>query len=87
LIELGMGIGFLPKPIVEASNFAAVLWPLLSDADAPVCPIYLMANAEPARSAPAQLFLDVALEHLQSERHIVRSPTQVASVASDRMSA
>jgi DNA-binding transcriptional LysR family regulator len=87
LIELGMGIGFLPKPIVEASNFAAVLWPLLSDADAPVCPIYLMANAEPARSAPAQLFLDVALEHLQTERHITRSPTQVASVASDRMSA
>ncbi len=87
LIELGMGIGFLPKPIVEASNFAAALWPLLSDADAPVCPIYLMANAEPARSAPAQLFLDVALEHLQNERHATRSPTQVQSVASDRMSA
>jgi DNA-binding transcriptional LysR family regulator len=64
LIQIGMGIGFLPKPIVDASTFASVLWPLLAHAEAPVCPIYLMANADAARSAP-QLFLDVALDHLQ----------------------
>jgi LysR family transcriptional regulator, transcriptional activator for bauABCD operon len=91
LIQLGMGIGILPKPIVEASTFASVLWPLLSDADALVCPIYLMANAEPARSAPAQLFLDVALEHLQSGRISPtapsRAPAQAQPVASDRVSA
>ena len=65
LIQLGMGIGFLPKPIVDSSNFASVLWPLLSDAEAPVCSVYLMANAGSVRSAPAQLLLDKALTHLQ----------------------
>ena len=35
LIQLGMGIGFLPKPIVDSSNFASVLWPLLADEEAP----------------------------------------------------
>jgi DNA-binding transcriptional LysR family regulator len=65
LIQLGMGIGFLPKPIVDSSNFASVLWPLLSDAEAPVCSVYLMANAGSVRSAPAQLLLDKALAHLQ----------------------
>jgi DNA-binding transcriptional LysR family regulator len=60
LIQLGMGIGFLPKPIVDASSFAPVLWPLLAAEDTPTAPIYLMAAADPVRSAPAQLFLEVA---------------------------
>jgi DNA-binding transcriptional LysR family regulator len=67
LIQMGMGIGFLPTPIVEASHFAQALWPLLPKDDAPVCNIYLMANANAIRSAPSQLFLDVALTHLQSD--------------------
>lgn len=66
LIQLGMGIGFLPKPIVDSSNFASVLWPLLADEEAPVCSVYLMANARAARSAPAQLLLDTAQAHLQA---------------------
>lgn len=65
LIQLGMGIGFLPKPIVDSSNFAAGLWPLLSDAAAPVCGVYLMASARSVRSAPAQLLLETALAHLR----------------------
>jgi DNA-binding transcriptional LysR family regulator len=65
LIQLGMGIGFLPKSIVDASSFASVLWPLLPEEEAPVCKIYFMANAGAVRSAPAQLFLDAALDHLQ----------------------
>ncbi len=64
LIQLGLGIGFLPKPVVDASTFTSHLWPLLSESEAPVCRIYLMANAAPVRSAPAQLFLDTALSHL-----------------------
>lgn len=60
LIQLGMGIGFLPKPIVDASSFSTVLWPLLAPKDTPKAPIYLMASAEPVRSAPAQLFFNVA---------------------------
>ncbi len=66
LIQLGMGIGFLPKPIVDGSNFASTLWPLLADEEAPVCSVYLMANAQAARSAPAQLLLDTAQAHLQT---------------------
>ena len=66
LIHLGMGIGFLPKPVVESSNFAPLLWPLLPDDEAPICSIYLMANGHAARSAPAQLLLDTALMHLQT---------------------
>jgi DNA-binding transcriptional LysR family regulator len=65
LIQIGMGIGILPKSIVDASSFASVLWPLLPDAEAPVCTIYLMAKAQPVRSAPAQLLLDTALDHLR----------------------
>jgi hypothetical protein len=61
-----MGIGFLPKPVVENSNFASVLWPLLPDDEAPICSMYLMANGQAARSAPAQLLLDTALAHLQT---------------------
>jgi DNA-binding transcriptional LysR family regulator len=90
LIQIGMGIGFLPKPIVDASTFASVLWPLLSDAEAPVCPIYLMANADAARSAPAQLFLDVALDHLQgglSSVPSVAAAVQARPAPYDRLSA
>jgi hypothetical protein len=90
LIQIGMGIGFLPKPIVDASTFASVLWPLLSDAEAPVCPIYLMANADVARSAPAQLFLDVALDHLQGGLPSVPSvaaAVQARPAPYDRLSA
>jgi DNA-binding transcriptional LysR family regulator len=67
LIQMGMGIGFLPTPIVEASHFSQALWPLLAKDEAPVCNIYLMANANAIRSAPSQLFLDVALTHLQAD--------------------
>ncbi len=69
LIQLGMGIGFLPKPIVDASNFAAVLWPLLAPENAPKVPIYLMASAAPARSAPAELFIEVATRLLDAPEH------------------
>ena len=68
LIQLGMGIGFLPKPIVESSNFASVLWPLLPDDEALICSVYLMANGNAPRSAPAQLLLDTAVAHLQSAK-------------------
>jgi LysR family transcriptional regulator, transcriptional activator for bauABCD operon len=66
LIELGTGIGLLPKPVVESSKFASVLWPLLPDDEAPVCSVYLMANGKGSRSAPAQLLLDTALVHLRT---------------------
>lgn len=68
LIQLGMGIGMLPQAIVEASDFASKLWPLLPDVEAPSCTIYFMANASSIRSAPAQLLLDTALACLEQDR-------------------
>jgi len=67
LIQLGMGIGMLPQAIVETSDFASKLWPLLPDAEAPNCTIYFMANASSIRSAPAQLLLDTALAYLRQD--------------------
>jgi DNA-binding transcriptional LysR family regulator len=67
LIQLGMGIGFLPKPVVDVSGFGSKIWPLLPEREAPVCTIYFMANASSTRSAPAQLLLDTALGHLGHE--------------------
>jgi len=32
----------------------------------PICSVYLMANGNAARSAPAQLLMDTALTHLQT---------------------
>jgi DNA-binding transcriptional LysR family regulator len=78
LIELGMGIGFLPKPIVEASTFANTLWPLLTETSAPVCTIYFMAAANKRRSAPAQLLWDTALRHL-GQRESVRPYREAGS--------
>jgi len=63
LIQLGMGIGFLPKPIVDASSFSGMLWPLLPASTAPVATIYFMASRGATRSAPAQLLLDTVLRH------------------------
>jgi hypothetical protein len=71
LIQLGVGIGFLPKPIVGASTFAKMLWPLLAKDAAPVCTLYFMAATNKVRSAPAQLLWETALRHLQ-EGHASR---------------
>jgi DNA-binding transcriptional LysR family regulator len=68
LIQLGVGIGFLPKPIVGASTFAKVLWPLLAKDAAPVCTLYFMSAANKAKGGPAQLLWETALRHLQKDR-------------------
>jgi DNA-binding transcriptional LysR family regulator len=63
LIQMGMGIGFLPKPVVDASPFTEKLWPLLPADLAPKWNVYLMARAQNARSAPAQLLFETATKH------------------------
>ncbi|WP_174275228.1 LysR family transcriptional regulator [Sphingomonas bacterium] len=60
LIEIGMGIGFLPQPVVEASPFRDKLSPLLSENVALKWNVYLMARSQSARSAPAQLLFETA---------------------------
>lgn len=67
LIELGMGIGFLPVPVVEASRFAEKLFPLLPDDQAPRWNVYLMSRARSVRSAPAQLLFDTAVAHFAKD--------------------
>jgi LysR family transcriptional regulator, transcriptional activator for bauABCD operon len=66
LIRLGVGIGLLPKPIVDASEFADELWPLLSDEKAPSGTICLMAKTERLGDVRAQVLWDVACTHLRA---------------------
>ena len=68
LIELGMGIGFLPKPIVQASTFANTLWPLLPDSSAPVCTIYFMAAANKPPQRAGSVVVGYGLAALGSMR-------------------
>jgi len=67
LIEMGMGIGFLPKPVVDASSFVDRLSPLLPDDLAPRWNVYLMSRPQTVRSAPAQLLFETALSHFSSD--------------------
>lgn len=86
LIQMGLGIGILPVPVVNASRFESTLWPLLVDANDLICRIHLIANAEAVRSAPAQLLLNTALTHLRAESdpdpHGLRTTRPTASPAS-----
>lgn len=63
LIQLGLGIGFLPRTIVETSPFAGKLWPLLPDSIAPVCPIYVMRTARRMQNAGSEAFWEIATRH------------------------
>lgn len=67
LIQLGMGIGFLPKPVVDASVFVDKLSPLLPDEQAPRWNVYLMTTSRSVRSAPAQLLFETAVAHFAAE--------------------
>jgi DNA-binding transcriptional LysR family regulator len=65
LIQLGLGIGFLPSPVVDASPFASKLWHLLPEAVAPVCPIYLMRSPQQMQNAGSKALWDIAKRYLQ----------------------
>jgi DNA-binding transcriptional LysR family regulator len=67
LIQLGMGIGFLPKPVVDASSFADKLSPMLPDDLVPKWNVYLMGRPHGARSAPAELLFETAAEHFATD--------------------
>ena len=67
LIRLGMGIGFLPKPIVDASSFSEELWPLLPENKAPVGTICLISKTRSIRNAQVRVLWDVARRHLKTK--------------------
>lgn len=67
LIELGVGIGFLP--VLAATQLVArgALWPLLAPDAEPSYDIYLLARTNPDRDTAAQLFLDEIIRRLRAK--------------------
>ena len=57
LIELGLGIGFLPTRVAETLDHDRALWPLLPENVLPAYQVYLVTRDEPARNTPTELFL------------------------------
>lgn len=57
LIELGVGIGFLPTCVAETLDNQGALWPLLPEDVLPTYQVYLVTRDEPARNTPTELFL------------------------------
>jgi DNA-binding transcriptional LysR family regulator len=68
LIELGIGIGFLPTCVVaEADGSTQGLWPLLPDTLLPSYHVYLITRKEPERNTPTELFVDEILRRLRKQ--------------------
>lgn len=61
LIELGIGIGFLPTNIAESAVQAGRLWPLLPTELLPTYLVYIITRAQPARNTPTELLLEAIL--------------------------
>ncbi len=62
LTRLGMGIAFLPKPVVDCMPFRDELWPLLPESEAPVTHICFIAAAKGPRSAAAERLIKTATD-------------------------
>jgi DNA-binding transcriptional LysR family regulator len=73
LIELGVGIGFLPTIVAEPKKKGR-LWPILSELLLPSYFIYLVAPPASRISTPAQLFLDEMRRRLAARRHVELAP-------------
>ncbi|MET0360292.1 MAG: LysR family transcriptional regulator [Sphingobium sp.] len=70
LIELGVGIGFLPTLAVSDLVRKERLWPLLPDEAAPSYEIYLLARLTPSRDTATQLFLDEIIRRLRATARV-----------------
>ena len=57
LIEIGIGIGFLPTHLVDGGGRRDRLWAMLPDAMLPNYLLYLITKPETQQTAPTQLFL------------------------------
>ncbi len=66
LIELGVGIGFLPTLAADDLVRKERLWALLPDETAPSYEIYLLARLTPSRDTATQLFLDEIIRRLRA---------------------
>ena len=61
LIELGVGVGFLPTVIAEPAVRAGKLWPLLPVDLLPSYHVYVISRAHAARNTPTELLLESIL--------------------------
>lgn len=68
LIELGVGIGFLPTCVAETLDNRGALWPLLPEAVLPAYQVYLVTRDEPARNTPTELFLAEIMGRLRERQ-------------------
>ena len=67
LIELGVGLGFLPILAAADAVKRGRLWPLLHPDAEPSYDIFLLARAEPMRDTATQLFLDEVIRRLRAQ--------------------
>lgn len=62
LIELGVGIGFLPTTTAQNAVQAGKLWPLLSPELLPNYDVHVITRVQSARNTPTQLLLNAILQ-------------------------
>ena len=67
LILCGVGIGFLPTPIVRGDVERGALWPLLHGDFEPGYDIFLLARAELERDTATQLFMDEVFRRIRAQ--------------------
>lgn len=67
LILCGVGMGFLPTPVVSAEIERGALWPLLHTDFEPSYDIFLLARAEPERNTATQLFIDEVFRRIRAQ--------------------
>lgn len=68
LIQLGVGIGFLPVLAAAGAVAKGRLWPLLHTELEPSYDIFLLARSEPSRDTATQLFLDEVIRRVRAQR-------------------
>jgi DNA-binding transcriptional LysR family regulator len=68
LIQLGVGIGFLPVLAAAGAVAKGRLWPLLHAELEPSYDIFLLARSEPSRDTATQLFLDEVIRRVRAQR-------------------
>jgi DNA-binding transcriptional LysR family regulator len=66
LIQIGIGIGFLPTVVADDAVKAGELWPMLRPDILPTYHVYLITR-DTTLSAPARALLDVVQAHLQPD--------------------
>tara|TARA_R110000868_G_scaffold242393_2_gene497890 strand:+ start:4655 stop:5602 length:948 start_codon:yes stop_codon:yes gene_type:complete len=65
LIELGMGIGFLPTCVADPMVEQGRVWPLLAADLLPSYHVYLVTREAPSRNTPTEIFIGEVMKRLR----------------------